>query len=243
MSYRIFLAGASGVVGRRLAPLLRNAGHTVVGSTRSQSKAAELRALHIEPVVVDVFDAQALMHAVISARPQIVIHQLTDLTGVLDPERRAEALVRNARIREEGTHNLVRAAIAAGARRWVVQSIAWMYAPGSEPHSEERPLDFGADGARATTVKGIAALEKWALESPPLEGLVLRYGQFYGPGTGSAIPQGAMPVHVDAAAHAALLAVDHGERGIYNVAEPNEQIATEKARRELGWRPDFRLST
>jgi len=242
MSYRIFLAGATGVIGRRLAPLLLDAGHAVVGTTRSEAKAEELRALHIEPVVVDVFDAQALMHAVVSTRPQVVIHQLTDLTGILDPQRRAAALVRNARIREEGTHNLLRAAIAAGARRWVVQSIAWMYAPGGEPHSEQHPLDFGADGARAITVRGIAALEKWALESPPLEGLVLRYGQFYGPGTGSDIPQGAVPVHVDAAAHAALLAIDRGEQGIYNIAEPNEQVATEKARRELGWQPDFRLS-
>jgi nucleoside-diphosphate-sugar epimerase len=240
MSYRIFLAGASGVIGRRLAPLLRDAGHTVVGTTRSQTKAEELRALHIEPMIVDVFDAAALMRAVVSARPRIVIHQLTDLTGLLDPTRRTETLARNARIREEGTQNLVRAAIAAGVRRCVVQSIAWVYAPGSEPHVELDPLDFGADGVRAATVRGIAALEKWTLQSPPLEGLVLRYGQFYGPGTGSDVPQGAVPVHVDAAAYAALLAIDHGEHGIYNIAEPNEQVATEKVRRELGWRPDFR---
>ena len=241
MSYRIFLAGAAGVIGRRLAPLLREAGHTVVGTTRSQAKAEDLRALRIEPVVVDVFDPAALMDAVVSARPEIVIHQLTDLTGLLDPMRRTETLARNARIRDEGTHNLVRAAIAAGVRRWVVQSIAWVYAPGGEPHLERDALDFGADGVRAATVRGVAALEKFTLQSPPLEGLVLRYGQFYGPGTGSDAPQGAVPVHVDAAAYAALLALDHGEHGIYNIAEVNAQVATDKARSALGWRPDFRL--
>jgi nucleoside-diphosphate-sugar epimerase len=242
MSYRIFLAGAAGVIGRRLAPLLREAGHTVVGTTRSQAKAEELRALHIEPVVVNVFDPAALMTAVVSARPEFVIHQLTDLTGLLDPMRRTETLARNARIREQGTQNLVRAAIAAGVRRCVVQSIAWVYAPGGEPHAERDPLDFGADDVRAATVRGVAALEKCTLQSPPLEGLVLRYGQFYGPGTGSETPQGAVPVHVDAAAYAALLAIDHGEHGIYNVAEANAQVATDKARSALGWRPNFRLS-
>lgn len=242
MSRRIFLAGSSGAVGRRLVPLLLEAGHAVVGTSRSSAKARELRALGVEPVVVDVFDSAALMRAMVSAGPQVVIHQLTDLGGGLDPGRRTQSLIRNARIRDEGTQNLVRAAIAANARRLVAQSISWMYAPGAEAHTEDDPLDLTADGDRATSVRGVVALEKWTLQSPPLEGLVLRYGHFYGPGTGSDVPQ-SPAVHVDAAAYAALLAVDHGERGIYNIAEANAQIATDKARTALGWRPDFRLKS
>lgn len=242
MSQRVFLAGATGVVGRRLVPLLIEAGHYVIGTSRSPAKIQELGALGVEPLLVDVFDPAALMRAVVSARPQVVIHQLTDLGGALDPVHRTQSLARNARIRDQGTRNLVHAAIAANVRRLVAQSISWMYAPGAEPHTEDHPLDLAADGDRATSVRGVAALESWTLKSPPLEGLVLRYGHFYGPGTGSETPSGPASVHVDAAAHAALLAIDHGEPGIYNVAEPNPQISTDKARRTLGWRPDFRLN-
>jgi nucleoside-diphosphate-sugar epimerase len=241
MGHRIFLAGAAGAVGRRLVPLLIDAGHTVVGSSRSDAKAAQLRALGAEPVLVDVFDSAALMRVVVSARPQVVIHQLTDLSGAADPGSRSQSLLRNARIRDEGTQNLVRAAIAAGAHRLVAQSISWMYAPGAEPHCESDPLDLGAHGDRAASVRGVAALEKCTLQSPPLEGLVLRYGHFYGPGTGSDNAQGPAPLHVDAAAYAALLAVDHGQHGIYNIAEANPHITTDKARTALGWRPEFRL--
>jgi nucleoside-diphosphate-sugar epimerase len=242
MGHRIFLAGASGAVGRRLVRLLLQAGHSVVGTSRSPAKAHDLRVLGAEPALVDVFDAAALMRAVVSARPQVVIHQLTDLGGGLGPAQRTQSLIRNARIRDEGTRNLVLAAIAANAHRLVAQSISWMYAPGAEPHSEDDPLDLAADGDRAASVRGVVALEKWTLQSPPLEGLVLRYGHLYGPGTGSDSPSGPAPVHVDAAAHAALLAIDHGEHGIYNIAEANAQIATDKARTALGWRPEFRLT-
>ena len=89
---------------------------------------------------------------------------------------------------------------------------------------------------------GVAALEHWALASPPLVGIVLRYGQLYGPGTGTETPPRPAPLHVDAAAYAALLAVDHGAPGIFNIAEPNPLVAISKARDELGWRPDFRLT-
>ena len=146
MSYRIFLAGASGAIGRRLTPLLHSAGHYVCGSTRSKAKADALRSLGADPVVVDVFDATALSRAVASARPDVVIHQLTDLPKDLDPREMGAAIIRTARIRGEGTRNLVRAAIAAGARRLVAQSIAWAYAPGAEPHAETDPLDAGAEG-------------------------------------------------------------------------------------------------
>lgn len=241
MALRIFLAGASGAIGARLVPLLRQAGHRVVGTTRSAAKAETLRAAGVEPVVVDVFDAPALARAVAEARPDVVIHQLTDLPPGLDPSRMAEATARNACIRDEGTRNLVQAAKAAGARRLVAQSIAWAYAPGPEPHSEDDPLELNAEGRRGITVCGVAALENWTLKSPPLEGVVLRYGQIHGTGTGADAARGAAPLHVDAAAYAALLAVERGAPGIYNIAEPNAYVATDKARRELGWTADFRL--
>lgn len=235
MSYRIFLAGATGVIGRRLAAMLREARHTVIGTTRSHAKRDALRAIGVEPVVVDVFDAAALARAVAAAKPEIVIHQLTDLPRGLDPARMDEAIRRNARLRTEGTRHLVDAAVAAGARRLVAQSIAWAYAPGPEPHAESDPLDIGAQGIRAVSVDGIVALERAVLDAP-LEGIVLRYGQLYGPGTGADAPAGASPVHVDAAARAALLAIDRGTPGVYNIAEPNPHVSTEKAEAELGWR-------
>jgi nucleoside-diphosphate-sugar epimerase len=239
MGYRIFLAGASGAIGSRLTPLLHSAGHYVCGSTRSEAKAGVLRALGADPVVVDVFDATALSCAVAAARPDVVIHQLTDLPKDLNPRDMGAAIVRTARIRSEGTRNLVRAAIAAGARRLVAQSIAWVYAPGAEPHAETDPLNAGAEGD--INVQGVIALEDLTLKSPPLEGVVLRYGQLYGPGTASDQPSNSAPIHVDAAAYAALLAIDHGAPGIYNIAQSNRHVATEKARAELGWTPDFRL--
>lgn len=240
MGRRILLAGASGVVGRRLLPLLRDAGHEVFGTTRSPANAERLRALGAEPRVVDVFDAAALARVVAEAQAEVVIHQLTDLPDRLDPEKMAEAIPRNARIRDEGTRNLITAARAAGARRLIAQSIAWLYAPGPEPHGEDDPLQ-APEGARAVTVNGVRALERQVLGASPLAGIVLRYGQFYGPDTGTDTPTGAAPLHVDAAAYAALLAVERGAAGVYNVAEPNAYASTEKARRELGWRDDFRL--
>lgn len=235
MHQRIFLAGATGVIGRRLAVLLRDAGHDVTGTTRDASKAEALRAIGVEPVVVDVFDADALARAVADARPAIVIHQLTDLPRGLDPAKMDEAIRRNARLRTEGTRNLVAAAVAAGARRLIAQSIAWAYAPGPEPHAEDDPLDVDAQGLRGVSVGGIVALERAVLDAP-LEGIVLRYGQLYGHGTGTDAPTGASPVHVDAAANAALLAIDHGVRGVYNIAEPNPHVSTAKAEKALGWR-------
>jgi nucleoside-diphosphate-sugar epimerase len=242
MPYRIFIAGAAGAIGSRMVLILRDGGHTLVGTTRSTAKAETLRSLGVEPVLVDVFNAVLLARAMEAARPDVVIHQLTDLPKKLDPSLMGVAIVRNARIREEGTRNLVAAANTLGVRRLVAQSIGWVYAPGPEPHAESDPLDAGAQGDRGTTVRGVIALEDCVLKSPPLAGLVLRYGQLYGPGTHADKPSNFAPVHVDAAAHAAVLAIDRGQPGTYNIAQPNVHIATEKARAELGWDPDFRIS-
>ena len=240
MPMRVFLAGASGVIGTRMTPLLREAGYEVFGMTREADKAEALRAAGAIPVIVDVFDASALSQAVNATRPDVVIHQLTALPPGLDPNRMAEAIPRNARIRSEGTRNLVAAARGAGARRLIAQSVAWAYAPGREPHVEDDPLDVESQGPRAVTVRGVATLEELALGAAPIEGIVLRYGHLYGPGTGSAAAGEPPTLHVDAAAWAAVAAIERGQAGIYNVADENRYVSVAKARRELLWEATFR---
>ncbi|HEX4971773.1 MAG TPA: NAD(P)-dependent oxidoreductase [Steroidobacteraceae bacterium] len=238
---KLFLAGASGVIGRRLVPLLLQRGWHVVGTTRSSEKAKALAAAGAEPVVVDVFDARAIERAIAHAQPALVLHELTDLPPGLDPARMADAIARNARIRSEGTANLVAAALAARVPRMVAQSIAWAYAPQSRALREEDPLDLQAEGTRAISVRGIAELERCVLESPPLAGVVLRYGRLYGPGTGAEVA--APPsVHIDAAAWATVLAVERAEPGIYNVADPGPQLDSSKAQAKLDWSADWRIS-
>lgn len=238
---RIFLAGASGVIGRRLAPLLVAAGHAVTDTTRSAEKAATLKTIGAEPIVVDVFDAVALRDAVLGARPQVVIHQLTDLPDVIDPARMPDVLKRNSRLRIEGTANLIAAARAAGAGRLIAQSIAFTYAEGPEPHAESDPLASAeGEGPGAVTARGVRALEDAVLNTPGIDGIVQRYGRLYGPGTWNT-PNARAPLHVDAAAHAALLAITHGRPGVYNIAEDDGAVSIEKARKELNFDPVFRL--
>jgi nucleoside-diphosphate-sugar epimerase len=241
MAECLFLAGATGAIGRRVAPLFVVAGWRVVGTTRSPEKARMLRELGVEPVVVDVFDAVALHEALAAARPEVVVHQLTDLPPGLDPARMADAAERNARIRDEGTRNLLAAALAAGARRMLAQSIGWAYADGSLPHAEDDPLDANFDGPRGVTLRGVASLERQVLEAP-LDAVVLRYGRLYGPGTGFDAATGAAPVHVDAAAHATALALARGTPGIYNIAEDDGTLACDKAKRVLGWSAAWRIA-
>ena len=239
---RIFLAGAGGVIGRRLTPLLVAAGHDVVGTTRSPDKAASIAALGAEPVVIDVFDTAALTRAVQAAAPQAVIHQLTDLPHAPGTPGYEEGLERNARLRIEGTRNLVAAAKAAGVKRLIAQSIAFVYAPGDGARLETDPLDLGATGARKRTVDGVVALENATLEMP--EGIVLRYGLLYGPGTWFEHgKRGAPSLHVDAAAQACVLALTKAKRGIYNVAEDDGAVSSEKAKRDFGFDAGFRITS
>jgi nucleoside-diphosphate-sugar epimerase len=239
---RVFLAGATGVIGRRLTPLLVAAGHEVTGTTRSAEKIEALRGQGAQAIVVDVFDRNALRDVAVRARPDVVIHQLTDLPQVFDPERRGEALRRNARLRIEGTANLVAAARAAGARRLIAQSIAFIYADGPEPHAEGDPLaPAEGDDLNALTSRGVRALESATLHTPGLEGIVLRYGRLYGPGTWFEVAHGRGQLHVDAAAHAAFLAVTRGAPGVYNIAEDDGAVTSDKARRDWGFDPAFRL--
>jgi nucleoside-diphosphate-sugar epimerase len=239
---RIFLAGAGGVIGRKLTLLLSKAGHDIVGTTRSAAKTSALRALRVEPVVVDVFDAAALTRAVQAARPHIVIHQLTDLAHAPGTPHYEEALDRNARLRIDGTRNLVDAATAAGVKRLIAQSIAFVYASGEGTRTEIDPLDLVATGARKRTVDGVVALEQTTLEMP--EGIVLRYGFLYGPGTWFESEKRSKPaLQIDAAAQAALLAVTKGSHGIYNIAEDDGAISSEKAKRDLGFDAAFRITS
>lgn len=239
MTKTIFLAGASGAIGRRLAPLLVAGGWRVVGSTRSQSKTAQLKALGVEPVVVDVFDAAALQKILTAIQPEVVIHQLTDLPYALEASQMTDALKRNARLRDEGTRNLVTAAVRAGAKRLIAQSISFIYSDGPKPHAENAPLLPVTHPVYGETVLGVMSLERQVIEAP-LVGIVLRYGLLYGPGTGFDVPIAPGAVHVDAAAKAAELAVTHGTCGIYNVAESDGTTASQKAIEALGWDAGWR---
>lgn len=235
----IFIAGATGVIGRPLVKLLRRAGHTVTGTTRSAEKIADIEALGGKGVVADALDAEALQRAVLAAKPDVVIHQLTDLPDVSDPAQMAVAREKNSRVRIEGTRNLMAAAKAANVRRVIAQSIAFVYAPGKKPYREGDPLDGG--DAQRTTINGVVALEDAVLHTSGIDGIVLRYGRLYGPGTWFAKPGSAGALTCDAAAHAALLAISKGAPGIYNIAEDDGEFAIDKARRELGFDPGFRI--
>jgi UDP-glucose 4-epimerase len=192
---RIFLAGATGVIGSRLLPLLVDEGHIVAGMTRSPEKVAQLAALGAEPIVRDVFDVEALGEAVASFAPEAIIDQLTDLPDTLEElERHAS---RNDRIRTEGTRNLVNAAQAVAVDRFVVQSIAW------QPRGRGDVLDYH---------------ERLVLE---IGGVVARYGRLYGPGTyyESELPSPPR-VHVDAAARATPPLLE-APSGIVTIADPD----------------------
>ena len=228
------------MIGRRLVPLLVAAGHEVIGTTRSPAKAAAIAAQGAAPVLVDVFDAVGLRSVLLAAKPQLVMHQLTDLPSAPGTPDYEAGLERNARLRIDGTRNLVAAAKAAGVKRLIAQSIAFVYAPGEGARVESDPLDLAATGTRRRTVEGVVALENATLEMP--DGIVLRYGLLYGPDTWFERDKRGNPgLHVDAAAHAALLALSKGERGIYNVAEDDGAISSEKAKRDFGFDAGFRI--
>ena len=236
---RVFLAGATGVIGRRLLPRLIAAGHEVTAMTRSEERAGALREAGAAPAVCDVFDADGLRTAVTASRPEIVVHELTDLPRALDPRKMETQLAGNDRIRTEGTRNLVAAAVGAGARRMVAQSIAFAYAPtGQGLKREDDPLWDDAPWPWARSVAALRQLEEAVTRTDGIEGVVLRYGFFYGPGSAYApggfyereVRRRRFPivgkgsgvfsyVHVDDAADATVAAVEVGAPGIYNVVD------------------------
>lgn len=239
----MFVAGASGVIGQTLCKMLLAEGFEVYGTTRSEIKAETLATMGIKPVVVDVFDAEKLMQQMVAIRPDVVFHELTDLPDGLAADQMEAALVRNARIRDEGTRNLVRAAKASGVKKIIAQSIAFVYEPSENlPFTEDSPLLNFADPVYGETAKGVHSLEQQITTDSDFVGVVFRYGWLYGEGTGfNTAVDFVPPVHKDAAAHAALLALQVEQSTIFNAADDDARLSSEKVKRELGWKPDFRL--
>jgi nucleoside-diphosphate-sugar epimerase len=232
---RVFVAGATGVIGRALVPLLVQAGHEVTGTTRGPERAEDIRQLGAEPVVANAFDRERLQAAVEEAGPEVVIHELTDIPRAVDPKHYAEAFERNNRLRREGTRNLVAAAQAAGARRVIAQSIAFVYRYGGGVlHGEEDPLALEL----GDIVQAVAELEEAVCGADGIEGVVLRYGYLYGAGTSYAtngsqaetVRKRRLPIvgdgdgvfsfiHVEDAAAATVRAIDHAAPGAYNIVD------------------------
>jgi 2-alkyl-3-oxoalkanoate reductase len=235
---RVFVAGATGAVGRPLVPKLVAAGHEVTGMTRSESKTEDVRRAGARAVVADVFDVDALGAAMEEARPEVIVHELTALPDRID-FRKADTYAATNRVRTEGTRNLIDAARTAGARRIVCQSIAFAYRMDGEGlKTENDPLLSEAAGAFGSGVRALREMEAMVLGADGLDGLVLRYGFFYGPGTYYAadgtstddVRRRRMPIvgrgsgvfsfiHVDDAADATVAAVERGAPGVYNVTD------------------------
>ena len=247
---RIFIAGAAGAVGRPLISQLVARGHDVVAISRSEERAAAVRALGAEAVVGDVFDRERVIDAVQRAAPVAVINQLTDLPASMDMRRLGDTYVRNNRVRREGTRNLLEGARRAGARRFIVQSMASWYRPDDGPEgdpikSEEAPLWTDAPEPIGEAVRTVADMESVVLQDASI-GVVLRYGAFYGPGTWYA-PDGDIArrirsrsfpiigsgagimsfVHVNDAASAAVAALGAASAAIYNVVDDEPARASE----------------
>ena len=237
---KIFVAGATGVVGRRLVPMLVDGGHEVVGLSRSEEGARGLEANGARGVVGDVLDHGRMMSVLADERPDAVMFQVSGRPRTVDPGRTEAQFASSVLVRTVGAHNVAEAARAAGARRLIAQSYAHIYAPLSGwVKQESDPLDLGDDvpEARRRNAEAVVALEKAVRETPGLEGVALRYGTLYGPGTAFA-PGGTVAdlvrirhypivgggtgwtsfLHVDDAARAALLALD-GPPGTYNICD------------------------
>jgi 2-alkyl-3-oxoalkanoate reductase len=235
---RIFVAGASGAIGRRLVPKLVAAGHEVTGMTRSEERAAGLREAGAATVVCDIYDRERVVGAVAETGAEAVVHELTALPDRLD-YRKPDLFAAHNRLRTEGTQILIDAAHAAGSRRLVAQSIAFGYAPeGDRVKSEDEPLATELPGGLGEVVRAVAELERQVLSAESVEGVVLRYGFFYGPGTDYAadgsyarrVRKRRYPVvghghglfsfvHVDDAADATVAAIERGAPGVYNVVD------------------------
>lgn len=234
---KIFIAGGTGAIGRPLIAELQAKGHAVVALTRTAEKAQSLVEQGIEPAIADVLDADAVEAAVRRARPEVVIEQLTALPRKYTREAMSAAAAFNHRIRLEGGANVLAAAQAAGVRRYLRQSIAFWAVPGPGLADEETPLALETSPGVAADIRVVAEIERRLLETPNIEGIVLRYGFFYGPGTwfnpdgdvASQVRQQQFPIigngtgvwswlHVEDAAIATARAVEQGHPGIYVVA-------------------------
>ncbi len=244
---RVLVAGGSGVIGARIVPLLVAAGHEVTATTRTPEKKPSLEAMGARGVVCDALDAEGLRAAMAAARPECVVHQMTRIPRAIDPRRYESQFAANDRLRREGTASLVAAARAAGARRIVAQSIAFAYVPrGPAIMTESEPLFLRAPLPWRRSIAAIDALERAVREADGLEGTVLRYGHFYGPGTAYA-PDGhtaalvrkrRFPVvgegrgifsfiHVHDAAAATIAAVEGSTTGTFNIVDDDPAMVRE----------------
>jgi len=247
---KVFVAGATGALGARLVPRLVAAGHDVVGMTRIPAKQDELRAMGARPAVADALDPDAVAVAVAEAEPEVVVHQLTALSGGFDMRNPDRGMAATNRLRTEGTDHLLAAARAVGARRFVAQSFAGLpFARTNGPvKAEADPLDTEPLASMRESVAAIRHLEEKVTGIDWGEGVVLRYGGFYGPGTSlSRDPEAEMAapvrarkvpvvgdgggvwsfIHVDDAAAATVAAIEHGAAGVYQVVDDEPAPARE----------------
>lgn len=262
---RVFLAGATGAIGQALVPKLVKAGYQVTAMTRSREKVDALAAEGAEPVVCDVFDRQALRQAVVSARPNVIINQLTRLPkNGLQPRKLAAYYENNNRVRREGTKNLLDVAQSAGAARFIGQSVAFWYDPQGEPiEDEDGALWLSAPAPIGEAVKALDESERAVMRAGFLDGIVLRYGVFYGPGTwysrsgeiGRQMRKRRYPnigtgegitsfIHVDDAADVCVAFVEAGRPGVYNVVDDEPATANDwmpQFARALGAKPPRRI--
>jgi nucleoside-diphosphate-sugar epimerase len=248
---KIFVAGATGAIGRPLLDQLLAKGHNVVAMTRSPERAQSLAAQGIEPAIADVFDAESVKAAVIRAQPEVVIEQLTALPRTYTRESMNATAALNTRIRSEGGANVLAAAKAAGVRRFLKQSMAFWGIPGAGLADEETPLSLDASPAVAADARLVIETERRLFETSNLEGIALRYGFFYGPGTwfnpdgdvAQQVRQQQFPIvgngegvwswlHVEDAAIATVAAAEQGNPGIYLIADDRPLAVRE-------WLPAF----
>jgi nucleoside-diphosphate-sugar epimerase len=244
---RIFLAGATGAIGKQLVPRLVAAGHDVVGTTRSQSRQDAIRQMGATPAVVDALDADQVAEAVAKAQPEVIVHQLTAIDG-FDTRHFDRTFAATNRLRSAGTDHLLSAGHAVGVKRFVAQSYAaWPYARiGGPVKTEQDPLDPAPPSQMRETLDAIRHVEDAVTGADWTEGIVLRYGAFYGPGTSMApgseqlemVRKRKFPVvgtgggvwsfiHIADAADATLAAIEHGRRGIYNVVDDDPATVAE----------------
>jgi 2-alkyl-3-oxoalkanoate reductase len=236
---RVFVAGATGAVGKRLVPLLVAGGHSVVGLTRNPAKTDAIRRAGGEPAIADALNRAAIVQAVASARPDVIVHEMTSLGDANDLRRMARSFAATNRLRTEGANNLLAAAKQANTPRIVAQSFCgWPYArEGGPVKSEDDPLDPEPPRQLRRMLEAIGYLEKAVTSSSGIEGVVLRYGAFYGPDTGlfdgpmiEQLRRRRVPLigdangcwsflHIDDAAAATAIAVERGAAGIYNIVD------------------------
>jgi nucleoside-diphosphate-sugar epimerase len=263
---KILVAGATGALGKQLVPRLVAAGHEVVGMTRSESKRDALRAMGATPVVADALDPDQIARAVAEASPEAIIHELTALSGRLDMRRFNRAFAETNRLRTEGTDHLLSAGRAVGVRRFLAQSFAgWPYArEGAAIKDEEAPFDPDPPEAMREGLAAIRHLEEAVIGAEWTEGIVLRYGGFYGPGTSldgpgsehvEAIRKRRFPligdgagvwsfIHIEDAAEATVAALERGRRGIYNIVDDEPARAADwlpALARAIGAKPPRRV--